>query len=376
MRSRSSSQGGFSLVELLVALVVTLLIAGGIYGLLYDSNRTFGREPALSEQQQNARIALSMIEADLISAGAGAGAFVQTFTDGLDNTANDSDGQPSPPSVINPGENTDALELRAAVDECSTIQLCKVDTGAGGVTTYEPLPSCLRIPGLVVITDSSGLSYTRWACVPGSGTSASCQSGGGSPNGHLSFPSGAAGQGCTVPGQPCNPPGNPTAGMNLPAFMTSINKVRYEVRMGNDGVPSLWRSPTGGAGVGTTGLCDPETAGVGLQNDWQLVARGIEDLQVRYRSPANAGGNWFETPGTVACQDTAPCVTPPGPTDADFNTIVREVEVRISARVLASGRLQGESNVAGSVMARRSQLRTVISPRAALMALQARGLFR
>lgn len=374
MRSRCSSQGGFSLVELLVALVVTLLIAGGIYGLLYDSNRTFGREPALSEQQQNARIALSMIEADLISAGAGAGALVQTFTDGLDDTANDSDGQPSPPSVINPGENADALELRAAVDECATIQVCSVN--GTDMKTIEPIPSCMRIPGLVVITSSTGISYTRWACVPGGGTTGSC-SGGGNQNGHVIFPSGGGvtPDGCTIPGQPCNinPPILP--GISVPpdnAWMTAVSKVRYEVRMGGDGVPSLWRSPSGGTAADAGGACEVP-GGPAAADDWQLVARGIEDLQVRYR---NGLGNWTDTPGAVGCPETAPCPTPPGPTDADFNTIVREVEVRISARVLASGRLQGESNVAGSVMARRSQLRTVISPRAALMALQARGLFR
>ena len=71
--AKTARQAGFSLVELLVAMVVTMIIAGGIMGLLYDSNRTFGREPAVSEQQQNARIAMAMIEADLLSAGVGAG---------------------------------------------------------------------------------------------------------------------------------------------------------------------------------------------------------------------------------------------------------------------------------------------------------------
>ena len=374
MRSRCSSQGGFSLVELLVALVVTLIIAGGIYGLLYDSNRTFGREPALSEQQQNARIALSMIESDLISAGAGAGAFVQTFTDGLDNTVNDSDGQPSPPSVINPGENADALELRAAVDECATLQVCRIN--GQSLILFEPIPACMPVSGMVVITGADGVSYTRWACEPGGpggGTTGSCTGGAGNDNGHVAFPPGSAPDGCTDPNQPCNP--NPPIFPGLPAWMTAVTKVRYEVRMGNDGVPSLWRSPSGGAAAQASGVCEVDGGAAAAGNDWQLVARGIEDLQVRYRRPANPGGGWLETPGQVACQTPLAC-PPPGPTDVNFDTIVREVEVRISARVLASGRLQGESTVAGSVTARRSQLRTVIAPRAALMALQARGLFR
>lgn len=368
-------EGGFSLVELLVAMVVTMLVAGGIMGLLYDSNRTFGREPAISEQQQNARIALSMIESDLVSAGAGAGAFIQAFTNNLDNSA------AGPPSIIqtlagNPGERTDVLEMRAAVDECSSIQLCNVDGGAGSVTTYEPLPDCMRVPGLVVITDANGHSYTRWACVPGNGTNSSCQGGGsGGPNGHLGFPAGAGAKGCTVPGQNCNPNGHPLPGMSLPAWMTVVNLVRYEIRVGTDGVPNLWRSPTAGLGASASGnSCDPDAFPGGNSQDWQLVARGIEDLQVRYRRPANdpADDFWADTPGAVACQDDAPCANPGTP---QYDTIVREVEVRISARVLSTSPVAGEITVAGST-ARRSELRTVISPRGALLALSQRNQFK
>lgn len=370
MPATPSHERGFSLVELLVAMVVTLLIAGGIFGLLYDSNRTFGREPAVSEQQQNARIAMSLIESDLFSAGAGGGPFTQVFTNLLDDTATDSTGVASPLSVIDGGSSrADALELRAAVDECASLQLCKNPSGAS-VFLFETIPSCMKVPGLVIITDNAGHSYTRWACKPGGGApTGNCTSGGGNPNGHVTFPAGAGGEGCTVPGDDCNNGGDPAPELQLPAYMTAINKVRYEVRAAADGVPSLWRSPTGGSAATASGWCDPDGGGNG--NDWQLVARGIEDLQVRYRNGNTPAGAWDDIPGTVACQEATPCTG--SPTPADYATIVREVEVRLSARVITPHAIQGESTAAGGPTARRSELRTVIAPRAAIMSLQAVG---
>lgn len=369
MSRHSSSQRGFSLMELLVALVVTMIIAGGIYGLLFDSQRTFGREPAVSEQQQNARVALSLIEADAISAGAGAGPFLQAFTDGLDNTITDSAGNASPQSVINLGQRADALELRAAVDECPSVEFCSGPMGPPGdnYRAREALPACMSVPGPVLITDNSGHSYTRWACVPFV-PSTSC-SGGASPLNQVDFLA-LGSLGCTTPGVDCNNGGNPRASLAEPAWMTAINKVRYEVRMAADGVPSLWRSPTGGSALLAAGAgCQPAPA---ARDDWRLVARGIEDLQVRYRRGDTPPNVWLETPGAVACQEAVACaaVTP-----AEYLTIVREVEVRISARVVTRSRIQGETNLAG-VTARRSELRTVITPRAAIMALQAANQFQ
>lgn len=389
MSHDTSRERGFSLIELLVAMVVTLLIAGGIFGLLYDSNRTFGREPAVSEQQQNARIALSLIEADLISAGAGAGPLTQVFTDGLNNLATDSTGTASPVSVINAlagaGGRSDALEVRTAVNECPTLQLCDPLTG-GVATLFERIPACMRMPGLVVITDNKGHSYTRWACgsgaAPPTGTLGTCST---SPtpniNGRVAFPSGDGGTGCTAPGVDCNAGNGVDTAPNLDtdtAFLSAINKVRYEVRAAGDGVPSLWRSPSGGtAGTqDTTSSCYPTNLVNG--SDWQLVARGIEDLQVRYRNSNSAPDTWSETPGPVACSG-APGASPQWcttPTDAEYRTIVREVEVRLSTRVVTPHHLEGEAQVAGVATARRAEVRTVIAPRAAIMSLQAVGILQ
>ena len=55
------SQSGFSLVELMIAMLVTMIISGAIFGLLSGGNTAFRREPELSDRQQNIRVAMDLI---------------------------------------------------------------------------------------------------------------------------------------------------------------------------------------------------------------------------------------------------------------------------------------------------------------------------
>lgn len=64
-------QAGFSILELLIAMVIFLVVTGAIYGLLalgrYDRNRTSRRSDVL----KNARVAVHMIGRDVLNAGLG-----------------------------------------------------------------------------------------------------------------------------------------------------------------------------------------------------------------------------------------------------------------------------------------------------------------
>jgi len=128
-------------------------------------------------------------------------------------------------------------------------------------------------------------------------------------------------------------------------------------------VPCLWRSRTGR--FDTTGAVSATPPGA----NWEMVARGIEDLQVRYwvgGAVSGAGvGAWQGNPGAVFC--AAPC-NPPAV--ADFNRIVRQVEITLSARSTAVG-IKGMTNAAGGAgSAVRGRSIAVIAPRASLQALQ------
>jgi hypothetical protein len=126
-----------------------------------------------------------------------------------------------------------------------------------------------------------------------------------------------------------------------------------------DTSPTLWRSETGR--YTTQGAASATPAGGGT--NWQVIARGIEDLQLEY---LNGGNLWSNNPGIVV-----PCVALPC-TAAEYNTVVRRVRVTLSARALAP-LLQGETTpAAGSTgpNAVRGQLVSVVSPRAAVVGLQ------
>ena len=69
--NRQSSQKGFSLLELLIAMVIFLVVTASIYGLLqigrFDRNRASRRSDVL----KNARVAVHLIGRDVLNAGLG-----------------------------------------------------------------------------------------------------------------------------------------------------------------------------------------------------------------------------------------------------------------------------------------------------------------
>jgi len=71
---------GFSLVELMVAMTITLIVSAAIYGLLTSGSNAFRREPELADRQQNIRVAMDLVARDVFNAGAGLPAFSQVFT--------------------------------------------------------------------------------------------------------------------------------------------------------------------------------------------------------------------------------------------------------------------------------------------------------
>jgi len=319
---------GFSLVELMVAMTVTLIVSGAIYGLLTSGSNAFRREPEVADRQQNIRVAMDVISQDVYKAGYGAPTFAQVFTDGLDGAGPAGSG----------GTDSDILEIFYA-SECGPTPVCNVPgNGSVSMTLTNELSSCYQLPGLVMVADENTWAM-RWAHNPGS--SNSCPSAPpGAKNGRVNFPPGKAAL--------INPPG----GFNgwIPDYMLPGQAVRYRINMGTDGVPNLERSAFGGQ----TDLSGDST--------WEIIARGVEDLQVEYE---NADG-WQDEPGTISCGSN--CAAP---TVDEFDTVIRRVRIRLSARVTGGGDLQGQTTSAvGSAV--RGQLVSEVAPRPAANAL---GMF-
>lgn len=62
-------QSGLSLVELLVAVAISLVLLGGIYQIFFSSTTTYSVNTNLSRLQENARYALSFLERDVRQSG-------------------------------------------------------------------------------------------------------------------------------------------------------------------------------------------------------------------------------------------------------------------------------------------------------------------
>jgi prepilin-type N-terminal cleavage/methylation domain-containing protein len=324
---------GFSLVELMVAMAATLIVSGAVYGLVTAGHSAFRREPALADRQQNVRVALDLIGRDAFRAGYGLPTFAQVFTDGLDGLGDLGSG----------GEATDELEIFAAAD-CPILNVCALNamgTGAS-ITTFQPLTACYKFPSVIFLSDDESDEWdwgAYWAEKPGTGTTASCDPGGGGDNDHVVIPPGQSG------GDIVNPPGG-LAGW-IPDLMALGQVIRYRVQRDAEGVPELQRSEFGGRLL-------PDGS-----SSWQTIARGIEDLQVEYEN----GTAWQDVPGLISCEPNCAAPTP-----AEYARLVRRVRVTLSARALEANLTGQRTSAVGNAV--RGELSTDVAPRAANTTLQ------
>jgi type II secretory pathway pseudopilin PulG len=385
---RASQQGelGFSMVELMVAMVVTLVVSGAIFGLLTVGGNAFRREPEVADRQQNIRIAMDAIARDIQNAGSGLPLVSQVFTHTdtpltppnatgagapylngqgpqgvLGASGQAMRGAPPTGTLADSSTNSDVLEILVGEGSCPVFHVC-LPAGLNGtavspVSVRETIPAggCMVSPaavgsqGLVLLTDNR-LFTIQPATLLAANTACGAPS---AINGSLNL-------GAALPEWPTTGGAALTPALGSNALMYSARIIRYMIAPGLDPLdpsPSLWRSETGR--YDTAGVAAPVP--VAGSTNWQLIARGIEDLQLEY---LNGGNLWSNNPGAVATCAPAGCVV------GDYNNVVRRVRVTLSARALAP-LLQGETAPAGggAPNAVRGQLTTVAAPRAAVLGL-------
>jgi prepilin-type N-terminal cleavage/methylation domain-containing protein len=356
---RRARQQGFSLAELMVAMVITVIVSGSIYALLASGQNAFRREPALVERQQNIRLGLDLITRDILDAGVGMDPWMKVFETGLNNPASSAG---SVPSELISGERADFLQLLTNDGTCPMLSSC----GSPGVNidTYETIPSCFQLPGLGYVFGPGGAA-TKGA---GNGPDGILYletrgGGGGCGSGHVNAPPGQAWVNPTGSNACQTVNGQPTC-----STVAKLSLIRYELANDPcDGVPALWRSTMGRLNptVGSTNAAPPTACGT-ASGGWNLVARGIEDMQVQYQTGAQWPGTpntWLDDPGTPTCTAT-PCAA------ADFQTIVQRVKVTLSGRALGANTQLGGLTSGAQTTARRGQLTTTVTVRSALINLQ------
>jgi prepilin-type N-terminal cleavage/methylation domain-containing protein len=72
------NESGFTLIELLIVIVISALLTGAIYATFISQQSSYAIQTGVTDMQQNARAALSLMEKDIRMAGAGIGS--STFT--------------------------------------------------------------------------------------------------------------------------------------------------------------------------------------------------------------------------------------------------------------------------------------------------------
>jgi prepilin-type N-terminal cleavage/methylation domain-containing protein len=348
------TESGFSLLELIIAIAVTLVITGAVYGLLAGGQNAFKREPALTDRQQNIRIAMDIIARDLAATGEGMPAFLQSFgrfKDG-EGAASVVKGCAGCPFGLS-GENTDELDVVANPTNEDAEQVCGYNGSASNIRLRRDNTN-FQDGRVVIVFWPSGEWTLREivATFNNNGGPGNCLSGPDNPHTDLSFNQGQSTRGLNTPAALCaGGVGTSTTVADCETVDSVGNGefISYRIRNGADGVPNLERRSSGNlaANINFTSA-----------SNYLVVARGIEDLQVEY---ARA-----DSPNTWHSSDTSGA---PQVINNDYNSLIVKVRVTLSARA-TSRQLQGQTQNPTLGSAVRGQLTQTMAMRAALRTLQ------
>ncbi len=364
---------GFSLIELMVAMVITLIIVGAVVGLLTSGQSAFSTQPERTDRQQNVRVAMDMIMRDVASAGVGMPPFIQAFSRGLNNRG--------PVVGVDGASLTDELEILTNNSGFDNEPICAAPGKANATNIRTTRNATFTSVGrLVMIFFLDGTWTVRNTTDSGPcnnpGTVGNCAGqggGGGAGGGHciLDFRPGPGSDptGLNTPGGVCKP------SAATPDFPDGIGNAGDE----DDLVPA---SPTFCGNTGTEPCCVVDHIGLGgiiryrVQQDpatgipnlersenagpFEVLARGVEDLQVQY---VRSDAAWPATTGTITDEPVLVAVN-------DFTTLTTQVRVTLSARTTLQ-RIQGASTIGGdaTTTALRGSLVSQASPRQALWVL-------
>jgi prepilin-type N-terminal cleavage/methylation domain-containing protein len=80
MHSKTQPNRGFTLVELMVAMVIGLIVITAVYRVYQNQQQTYTSQRSIVEMQQNARAALTLMKREMRMAG-----YKPAATDGIDN---------------------------------------------------------------------------------------------------------------------------------------------------------------------------------------------------------------------------------------------------------------------------------------------------
>jgi len=276
------NQRGMSLVELLVALTISLVILGGIYQVFVSSTTTYRENEQFARLQENARFAMAIIGRDLRMAGytgcanLPAGSIVNTlndtsfefdfnvgvqgfdYVDPLDGNVVVTDFSPTLHSSIELIAVDDSGANAPLVEGSDVLTIRRVD-GGDPILVESEMPDSsadlkvtdntddLQNNDIVMISDCTNAAIFQITNYTVSNGNVVHNSGGGATYGTVDYP------------------GNATKnlGKSFPigSEIVKLNTMSYLIRLNGAGVPSLYSSDYDG--------------------DVELI-EGVERMQVRY----------------------------------------------------------------------------------------------
>lgn len=295
--NRRRTQSGLTLVEIMVAIVISLILAAGIIQLFLGTSQTYRFQESLSRIQENGRFAMEVMSRDIRMAGFwGCGT---ADLAGVNSILNDSDdyvwdfgvplqgheatgGAWSPAvdaSIVDPLPGSDILTLRSTDDSGATISF---QPALPAATIHVEPGHQLAIQDVVIATDCTMAAVFQITNInnPGSG-------------GHNVVH--AATSSIT--------PGNqspPSLGHQfVEGELLKISTKTYYVRQGTNGLPALWRR------VGSAAA--------------QELVEGVERMRVTYGVDTNNNNRvdeYVDVAGMPTTTDGA------GNTVPDWSTVV------------------------------------------------------
>ncbi len=240
MRLYSPRQRGFSLVEIMVAVTLSLVLMAGVMQIYLSSKQSFRMQEALSRVQENGRFALEFLSRDIRMADFWGCANFDTVTNNLDaagGTGYIDYSQGGVSATDDDGLNgSDTITLRGAFGTSLTL----LPNGAAG---YGPLQS-----SVITTTTGNGLNQCDILLVADCTAADVFQLTNTNTNG--------SGQIVHNTGATCSPgnynPGSCSGGnahclskiYGGDAGIYRMQQLAYSLRNGGQGQPALWRDQT------------------------------------------------------------------------------------------------------------------------------------
>ncbi len=162
--------GGFSLIELMVAMVLGLIVLGAAIAVFQSNQRTFQANEGLNRVQEGARVAFELMSRDLRAAG-GSGcssASVVETTGGFSDTYKDTPVTGSADELVVTSGEDSAYRVTASTAGSVTLDADQIADASDAFAKDDWLLLCnARKTFLIKATDVSGLDLT-FATLPGS----------------------------------------------------------------------------------------------------------------------------------------------------------------------------------------------------------------